>query len=213
MPGFDVRILDEDLCHELGVNQMGKICIRLPMPPSFMLTLWGNDNAFLHKYISSDYQYYITGDCGYFDHNNFINIMTRADDMIKVAGHRLSTGRMEEVLTKVSHIVEAAVVSVNDELKGELPFAFIILKNNVESNTIEKVINEAKEAIVHDIGAISRLKGVLVCNRLPKTRSGKIIRSLLRNLINKEECRIPSTIEDVSVIEEIKNDLIKFKHI
>jgi propionyl-CoA synthetase len=185
---------------------LGRVCIKLPMPPSFMLTLWGNDDAFLKKYISHDNSYYITGDCGYFDNEGNIYIMTRLDDMIKIAGHRLSTGRMEEVLTKISEISEAAVVSVLDELKGELPFAFVICRNGINTSDLEvrnKIINEAKEHIVHEIGAISRLKGVLVCNRLPKTRSGKIIRGLLKNIINNEPLKIPSTIEDISVVDEV----------
>jgi propionyl-CoA synthetase len=151
---------------------MGKICISLPMPPSFMLTLWGNDQAFLDKYISKDNKYYITGDCGYFDENGYLNIMTRLDDMIKVAGHRLSTGRMEEVLTKMDLIVESAVVAVNDELKGELPFAFIICKSSIDisnDDVYQKICNDAKEFIVSEIGAISRLKGCILLNRLPKT--------------------------------------------
>lgn len=206
-PGFDVRILDEETGVELNTpNSLGKVCMKLPMPPSFMLTLWGNDEAFLHKYISEDQNYYLSGDCGYFDENKNIYIMTRLDDMIKVAGHRLSTGRMEEALTKVNEIVEAAVVSVYDELKGELPFAFLICKNNVDienKQVYKNIIEKCLEQIVYEIGAISRLKGAVLCNRLPKTRSGKIIRGLLKSLINKENYNIPSTIEDVNVIDEV----------
>ena len=207
LPGYDIRVLDEKTNEELvKPNSLGKVCIKLPMPPSFMLSLWGNDEAFKKKYISSDNKYYISGDCGYFDEGGYIHIMTRLDDMIKVAGHRLSTGRMEEVLTGISEISEAAVVGVNDDLKGELPFAFVICRKDVNilnQDIVKNIENNVKEQIVKEIGAISRLKGVLVCNRLPKTRSGKIIRSLLKNIINKEQLRIPSTIEDNSVIEEI----------
>jgi propionyl-CoA synthetase len=216
LPGYDIKILNEDMEVLSEPNSMGKICISLPMPPSFMLTLWGNDQAFLDKYISKDNKYYITGDCGFFDDNGYLNIMTRLDDMIKVAGHRLSTGRMEEVLTKMDLIVEAAVVAVNDELKGELPFAFIICKSNVDINNSEiyaKIVNDAKEHIVNEIGAISRLKGCIILHRLPKTRSGKIIRSLLRNIMNNEELKIPSTIEEVAVLDEVKQELVKQKHL
>jgi len=216
-PGYEIHILDEETGEELtDANQLGKVCIKLPMPPSFMSTLWGNDKAFLDKYISADFKYYISGDCGFFDENRNIFIMTRLDDMIKVAGHRLSTGRMEEALIKVPEIVEAAVVSVKDELKGELPFAFLICKNNVDiqnKEVYDKIIQKALEQIVLDIGAISRLKGAVICNRLPKTRSGKIIRGLLKSLINKEAYKMPSTIEDVNVIDEVIETLEKNKFI
>lgn len=212
-PGYDIRILDENTGEEINIcNTLGKVCIRLPMPPSFMLTLWGNDQAFLKKYISPDNKFYISGDCGYFDDEGNIFIMTRLDDMIKIAGHRLSTGRMEEVLTKIPEISEAAVVAVNDELKAELPFAFIICRKDVniaDKEVCNQIIGYAKEHIVHEIGAISRLKGAIICHRLPKTRSGKIIRGLLKNIINKEELRIPSTIEDLSVVDEVVNLLKK----
>jgi propionyl-CoA synthetase len=206
-PGYDVKILDENTNEELSKpNSLGKVCIKLPMPPSFMLTLWNNDQAFVKKYISEDKKYYISGDCGLFDEEGYIHIMTRMDDMIKIAGHRLSTGRMEEVLTKIEEISEAAVVSVSDELKGELPFAFLICRKDVDIKDPlvgKKICEHAKDQIVKEIGAISRLKGAIICQRLPKTRSGKIIRSLLRNIINKEELKIPSTIEDLGVIQEI----------
>ena len=216
-PGYDIKILDEITNEVLEKpNSLGKVCIKLPMPPSFMLTLWGNDEAFKKKYISPDNMYYISGDCGYFDEEGNIHIMTRLDDMIKVAGHRLSTGRMEEVLTKIPEVSEAAVVSVFDELKGELPFAFIICRKDVDISNHEVVHHlesMAKEHIVNEIGAISRLKGVLVCNKLPKTRSGKIIRALLKNIVNNEELKIPSTIEDTSVIDEIISQLKNEKKI
>lgn len=215
-PGYDIHILEEHTDEQLlKPEKLGKVCIKLPMPPSFMLTLSGNDEAFLKKYISSDNQYYISGDCGYFDEEGNIYIMTRIDDMIKIAGHRLSTGRMEEVLTKISEIAEAAVVSVYDELKGELPFAFVICRSEIDTSNVDirkKLENKAKDKIVQEIGAISRLKGVLICNRVPKTRSGKIIRGLLKNIINKETLKIPSTIEDASVIDEITT-LLKLEKI
>lgn len=210
-PGFDIRIFDEETGEELTEpNTFGKVYIKLPMPPSFMLTLWGNDKAFLNKYISSDNNYYISGDCGYLDENKNIFIMTRLDDMIKVAGHRLSTGRMEEALIKVPEIVEAAVVSVKDELKGELPFAFLICNSHVDikdEKIYAEIVEKSKAQILNEIGAISRLKGAVICLRLPKTRSGKIIRGLLKNLVNKEAYKMPSTIEDSSVIEEIMDTL------
>lgn len=210
-PGFNVKILDEDN-NEVDQGKTGRICIELPMPPAFMLTLWGNDQAFIDRYITQDNKYYISGDCGYFDEDGDIFIMARIDDMIKTAGHRLSTGRMEEVLTCVAEISEAAVVPVLDELKGELPFGFIVLNNNVNASDIEKIRAQAKERIVKEIGAISRLKDAIIVDRLPKNKSGKIIRALLKQIINKEQYIIPSTIEYPEVIEEIKEALIKHNH-
>jgi propionyl-CoA synthetase len=186
------------------------------MPPSFMLTLWNNDKYFLEKYITKDNKYYITGDAGFISEDNYLHIMTRIDDVINVAGHRLSTGRIEEVLNNVKEVVEAAVVSVYDDLKGELPFGFIILRSSIDQDDIDQLTEIKRKCldnVVSEIGAISRMKGLIVCNRLPKTRSGKIIRALLRQLINKNELKIPSTIEDESVIVEIKNTLIKEKWI
>jgi acyl-coenzyme A synthetase/AMP-(fatty) acid ligase len=216
-PGYDIRILDEETGEELiEPNQLGKVCIKLPMPPSFMLTLYGNNKAYLDKYISADENFYISGDCGYFDADKNIYIMTRLDDMIKVAGHRLSTGRMEEALITVPEIVEAAVVSVKDELKGELPFAFLICKNDVDisdKDVYKRLVDKALEQIVLEIGAISRLKGAVLCNRLPKTRSGKILRGLLKSLSNKEAYKMPSTIEDSGVIDEIVEILQRNKFI
>ena len=171
------------------------------MPPSFVTTLWQNDKAFVEKYITKDNQYYITGDAGYFDENGYLHILTRVDDIINVAGHRLSTGRIEEVLCRVEEVVEAAVISVSDEIKGEIPFAFIVCKNG--DIDIKNVKNKAMNDVVECIGAISRLKAVVVCNRLPKTRSGKILRGVMKKIINKEEYKIPSTIDDITVVYEI----------
>lgn len=210
-PGFNVKIMNDTLTEELPRCKLGKICIELPMPPAFMVSLYGDDAAFVTKYISKDNKYYITGDCGYFDEEGDIFIMTRLDDMIKTAGHRLSTGRMEEVIMKVKGISEVAVVPVRDELKGELPFAFVVV-NNEEEHRKKELVNEAKEIIVKEIGAISRLKNAVVCDRLPKTKSGKIVRSLLRDILNGKEGSVVAEhgVEDgEAVMKEIKEVLIK----
>jgi propionyl-CoA synthetase len=203
--------MNDTLTEELPRCKLGKICIELPMPPAFMVSLYGDDAAFVTKYISKDNKYYITGDCGYFDEEGDIFIMTRLDDMIKTAGHRLSTGRMEEVIMKVKGISEVAVVPVRDELKGELPFAFVVV-NNEEEHRKKELVNEAKEIIVKEIGAISRLKNAVVCERLPKTKSGKIVRSLLRDVLNGKEGSVIAEhgVEDGEVVmKEIKEVLIK----
>ena len=184
------------------------------MPPSFMLTLWKNDDAFKAKYISKDNKYYITGDAGYIDTNRYVHIMTRIDDIINVAGHRLSTGHIEEVVIKVEDVIEAAVVSVNDELKGELPFAFVVCKPHIiTEEQIKTLRNNVFNQVVNCIGAISRLKEVIVLNKLPKTRSGKILRGTLKKILNKVVYKIPSTIEDEKVLQDVIEILKLKKHL
>lgn len=214
-PGFNVKILDDDY-NEVSQGTLGRICIELPMPPAFMVTLYGNDEAFIQRYISPNLKYYISGDCGYFDEDGDIFIMTRLDDMIKTAGHRLSTGRMEEVILKVKGISEAAVVPILDELKGELPFGFVVVNEDIKDEEKKKEIcAQAKDIIVKQIGAISRLKHVVICERLPKTKSGKIVRGLLKDILNQKkdnEIHIGNTVEDgEEIIKEIKEVLIKEK--
>lgn len=204
LPGFEVIIYDTDENKEIHErNKLGMVYIKLPMPPSFMLTLWNNDDFFKEKYISKDNKYYKTGDAGFFDMNGYFHIMTRTDDLINIAGHRLSTGRMEEVLIRVDEVVEAAVVSVEDDLKGLLPVAFVVLKQDVKSPD-EDIIKKCHKRIVEDIGAIARLKDCYIVARLPKTRSGKILRGIMRHICNNEGYRYPSTIEDATVLDEIK---------
>ena len=209
MPGFDVRIVCEETSTELeGANQEGKVMIRLPMPPSFMLTLWNNDEAFLNKYISEDSKYYMTGDNGFFDEDGYLHIMARTDDMIKVAAHRLSTGRIEEVIAYSKFVVESAVVGKFDELKGEVPFAFIVVKPTVTSKEEhEKVKEDVQRLIVEKIGAIARIGGAIIVNRLPKTRSGKCLRLVLRSILNGDSYKVPPTIEDIGAVEEIIEEL------
>jgi propionyl-CoA synthetase len=206
--GYDIKIVSEEDHEEITQpNVLGNIYVKLPLPPSFMLTLWQNDKSFIDKYITPDGKYYITGDAGCFDEDGYLFVQSRVDDIMNVAGHRLSAGRMEEVLTGIPEIVEAAVVGINDEIKGELPFAFVVLKNG--DTDLKTILENAKSEIVEHIGAISRLKEVIVCNRLPKTRSGKILRNVLRKIINKEAYKVPPTIEDVTVLDEIREVLKK----
>lgn len=212
LPGFNILILDENSNEILEKpDQMGKVVAKLPMPPSFMTTLWENDEAFIEKYISEDFQYYISGDAGFYDQNGYLNILTRLDDIIKTAGHRLSTGRMEEVINFHENVIESAVVAKNDDLKAEVPFAFVVAKTHIVGDEmLKKLVKEIGDKIVNDIGAISRLAGILIVNRLPKTRSGKILRKTMKKILNKEIYDLPPTIEDSSVLTEIE-DLLKEK--
>ncbi len=207
MPGYDVKIVDEETDEIITEpNKLGKVFIKLPMPPSFMLSLWGNESAFIEKYISKCGNYYEAGDAGRINEDGYVIIETRIDDIINTAGHRLSTGRIEEVLIKIDGIVEVAVVGAHDDLKGEIPLALAISDSGVDLSSEEK-INKFKlycnQCVTEHIGAISKLHAMIIVDRLPKTRSGKILRGVLKKMVNKREFKLPSTIEDASVIDEL----------
>lgn len=177
------------------------------MPPSFMLTLWGNDQAFIEKYLTETPGYYTTGDAGLIDENGYLHIMTRVDDVINTAGHRLSTGRLEEVINEHPSVVESAVVGHVDAIRGDCPVAFVILKGSNSDDLSQeeqtKLIREINEKVRHDVGPIARLEGVIFINKLPKTRSGKILRGTIKKIINREEFKMPATIDDPTAIELI----------
>jgi propionyl-CoA synthetase len=166
VPGYDVQIVDDH--NELITipNTLGRVVIKLPMPPSFMLTLWGNDEAFIKKYLSDTPGYYTTGDAGLLDERGYLHIMTRVDDVINTAGHRLSTGRLEEVINEHPSVVESAVVGHFDEIRGDCPVAFVILKGKDSADGLsdvakDKLIKEINEKVRHDVGPIARLEGVI----------------------------------------------------
>jgi len=201
-PGFDVRILDAvgDPC---DVNEQGAVVIKLPMPPGCLTSLWQDQKRFESSYLSAYPGYYLTGDGGYFDEDGYLFIMGRTDDVINVAGHRLSTGEMEEIVAAHPSVAECAVFASKDELKGQLPVAMVVLKDGTRVNPSEieaSIVNEIRSRI----GAIACLKTVLTVPRLPKTRSGKILRKNLRQLVDGEPLQIPSTIDDASVFGEIE---------
>jgi len=189
VPGFDVVILDEQ-GKQLEANTQGYIAIKLPLPPSCLTSIWGAG-------------YFTTGDGGYFDDDGYLFIMGRVDDVINVAGHRLSTGEMEEVVGKHPMVAECAVVGRHDELKGQLPMGFVVLKNLQDSNP-DRIVEELIALVRQDIGAVAAFKQALVVTRLPKTRSGKILRKTLRAMVDGEDYVVPSTIEDPAVLDEIK---------
>ena len=187
------------------------------MPPSFMLTLWGNDEAFIQKYLSDTPGYYTTGDAGMLDDKGYLHIMTRVDDVINTAGHRLSTGRLEEVINDHSSVVESAVVGHNDEIRGECPVAFVILKGQTDNLTLEektKLTREINEKVRKEVGPIARIEAILYVQKVPKTRSGKILRGTLKKIINRETFKVPATIDDASfldVIQEIAEEWLVSK--
>jgi propionyl-CoA synthetase len=202
MPGYDIRVLDEG-GHELKRGQLGAICVKLPLPPSCLPTLWGNDERFRNSYLSHFPGYYETADAGFMDEDGYLYIMARTDDIINVAGHRLSTGGMEEVLASHPNVAECAALGIADQLKGQVPVGFVVLKAGVNrpSGDIEK---ECSSLIREKIGAVASLKAVMVVPRLPKTRSGKILRAIMRKIADKEEFKTPATIDDPTILDEIR---------
>lgn len=205
VPGYNVRILDED-GNELGPNQSGYVVFKLPLPPGTLLTVWKDFPRFNESYLDRFDGYYFSGDGGYVDQDGYVYITGRVDDVINVAGHRLSTSEMEEVVASHPSVAECAVVGVHDEIKGQVPFAFVVLKADDEIEHFQ-LEYEISQMIRKEIGAIASLRNVLVVHRLPKTRSGKTLRKLLRSMVDGTELQVPSTIEDDSVVEEV-NELL-----
>ena len=201
VPGYNVEILDA-YGEDLPANQQGTVAIKLPMPPGCLTTVYKDEKRFKESYLLTHPGYYVTGDGGYFDEDGYLFIMGRTDDVINVAGHRLSTGEMEESISGHSAVAECAVVGINDSLKGQVPFGLVVIKNGVELSD-DELISELKTKVRSDIGAIASLKALILVERLPKTRSGKILRKTLRQMIDGQKIDIPSTIEDPQVLEEL----------
>jgi propionyl-CoA synthetase len=204
MPGYDVRILDPSSGRELERVQSGVIAVKLPLPPGTFTTLWQRDDDFKTTYFDPFSGYYFTGDGGYIDEDGYIFVMGRVDDIINVAGHRLSTGEMEEIVAQHPDVAECAVIGVADSLKGEVPLGFIVLKAGVNRDHRE-IISEVLQMVRKEIGAIASLKNVVVVNRLPKTRSGKILRGTMRQIADGQEYKVPSTIDDPVILQEIES--------
>lgn len=202
VPGFNVQILDE-AGNQLGPNEQGFIAVKLPLPPSCLTTIWGDVERFKENYLETYPGYFTTGDGGYIDEDGYVFIMGRVDDVINVAGHRLSTGEMEEVVGKHPMVAECAVIGRRDELKGQLPMGFVVLKNT-EGAEPTQIVEELVALVRQDIGAVAAFKEALVVARLPKTRSGKILRKTLRAMVDGDDYVVPSTIEDPASLDEIK---------
>ena len=205
MPGYDVRILSEE-GDEMPDGEMGNIVIKLPMPPSCLPTLWGNDQRFIDSYLSKYKGYYLTGDAGYRDADGYLWIMSRTDDVINVAGHRLSTGAMEEVLAGHPDVAECAVIGVADALKGQMPLGLIVLKAGVNRDD-KDVASELVKRVRDQIGPVAAFKLVGVVKRLPKTRSGKILRGTMVKIADGESYKVPATIDDPVILDEIRGTL------
>ena len=207
VPGYNVKVLDEN-GEELPNQAEGTIAIKLPLPPGCLTTLWEKDDAYVSSYLEAFSGYYTTGDGGFKDKDGYIYIMGRVDDIINVAGHRLSTGGMEEVVAKHPSVAECAVIGVDDQLKGQVPVGFAVLKAGVTKKP-DEIQKEIVGMIRNQIGALACLKDVAIVGRLPKTRSGKILRSTMRKIADGKEFNVPSTIEDPAVLGEIQYALKK----
>jgi propionyl-CoA synthetase len=205
MPGYDVRILSEE-GEEMADGEMGNIVIKLPMPPSCLPTLWGNDKRFIDAYLAKYPGYYVTGDAGYKDNDGYLWIMSRTDDVINVAGHRLSTGQMEEVLAGHADVAECAVIGVSDQLKGQMPLGLIVLKAGVDRDEAE-IVKELVKRVRDQIGPVAAFKMAKIVKRLPKTRSGKILRGTMVSIADGSEWKMPATIDDPVILEEITDAL------
>lgn len=201
VPGYEVHILDSN-GNQLPALREGAIAIKLPMPPGTLPTLWGNDQRYIDGYLTEFPGYYSTGDGGYVDDEGYLFIMGRTDDVINVAGHRLSTGEMEAVVGGNQAVAECAVIGVHDELKGQIPRALVVLKAG-STITQEELSAEIIAAVRNEIGPVAALKSVVVVQALPKTRSGKILRRTMRAIADGRDEPIPSTIEDIKVLNDI----------
>lgn len=207
VPGYDVRVLDDE-GNELEPNQEGNIVVKLPLPPGTLATLWRNEERFISSYMSAFPGYYETSDGGYIDEDGYVFVMGRIDDVINIAGHRLSTGAMEEVVATHPHVAECAVFGINDSLKGQKPLGLVVLKAGVECDEEELKV-ELVQMVRSRIGAIACYRETAVVSRLPKTRSGKILRGTMRSIATGKEYRMPSTIDDPTTLDEITEDLKK----
>ncbi|NRA55267.1 MAG: propionyl-CoA synthetase [Gammaproteobacteria bacterium] len=205
VPGYNVAVLDSD-GEPVPAGQSGLIVIKLPLPPGTLPTLWQNNQRYYDAYLSQFDGYYLTGDAGYIDEDDYLWIMNRIDDVINVAGHRLSTGRLEEALSNHKSVAEVAVIGVNDQLKGELPLGLVVLNSECQLS-IKEIEQQLIAQVRNEVGPVAAFKLIAVVDKLPKTRSGKILRATMKSIANNQEYGIPATIEDVSVLRSIEQSL------
>ncbi len=205
VPGYQVQVLDDD-GKQVADGDIGSIMIKLPMPPGCLATLWGRDEHFINSYLSAHEGYYLTGDAGYKDEDGYLWIMSRIDDIINVAGHRLSTGAIEEVIASHPDVAECAVIGAADKLKGEIPLGMVVLKAGVIRDYAE-IIAEVVKLVREKIGPVAAFKTAIVVGRLPKTRSGKILRGTMKKIADSQEYKMPATIDDPAILDEITDSL------
>ena len=202
VPGWDVHVVDADN-KQVEPGEIGALVIKLPLPPGTLPTLWQADQRYIDSYLAEFPGYYKTADAGFIDEDGYVFVMTRTDDVINVAGHRLSTGGMEEVLAAHPDVAECAVIGVDDRLKGQVPLGFLVLNAGVARKEAD-IVNEAVEMVRQKIGPVAAFKTATIVQRLPKTRSGKILRGTMQKIANGEDYRLPATIDDPTIIAEIE---------
>jgi len=200
-PGWDVQVLADD-GHPVEAGTIGSICCKLPLPPGSLPTLWNADARYKEAYLDEFPGYYKTGDAGYIDEEGYVYVMARTDDIINVAGHRLSTGAMEEVLSGHPDVAECAVMGVADDLKGQLPLGLLVLKAGVARDSLE-IVKDVVKMVREQIGPVAAFKTAVVVGRLPKTRSGKILRGTMQKIADNEAFKVPATIDDPAILDEI----------
>ena len=205
VPGYQMDVLDADK-QPVAAGEIGALVVKLPLPPGTFTTLWGAPERFKSSYFESFPGYYETGDAGYIDENGYAFVMARTDDVINVAGHRLSTGGIEEVLAAHSDVAECAVVGVADELKGQLPLGLVVLNSGCTRDE-EAIVPELVQMVRERIGPVAAFKSAAVIARLPKTRSGKILRGTMRSIADGSEWKMPATIDDPVILDEITETL------
>jgi propionyl-CoA synthetase len=203
VPGYDVQVLGEN-GQRLAPGEEGAICIRLPMPPGTLQTVWGDDDRYVAGYLSAFEGYYLTGDGGLLDEDGYLYVMGRTDDVLNVAGHRLSTGSLEAALAGHEAVAECAVIGVSDGLKGQIPRALVVLKSGVDVEADgEGIRAELVQRVREEVGAVASLRQVDIVSALPKTRSGKILRKTMREIADGKTPKVPGTIEDASVLDAL----------
>ena len=202
VPGYNIQVLDEE-GEPVKSGDIGRIMIKLPLPPGCLPTLWNNDDRYVQSYLATQPGYYLTGDAGYVDEDGYVYVMSRIDDIINVAGHRLSTGAMEGVLASHPDVAECAVIGAADQLKGELPLGLVVLKSGVDRDPAiirKELVNKVRD----DIGPVAAFKTVVIVPRLPKTRSGKTLRGTMKSIADGKEYKAPATIDDPAILDEIE---------
>ena len=206
MPGYDIEILEEETGKPLPAGELGSIAIRLPLPPGCLPSLWNGNERFVNSYLKAFPGFYETGDAGYKDEDGYLFIMARTDDVINVAGHRLSTGAIEEALASHPDIAECAVIGVHDALKGQLPLGLVCLNSGCDRPE-EEIRKECVLQVRQQIGPVAAFSLVAVVDRLPKTRSGKILRGTVAKIANGESWKMPATIDDPAILDEMADAL------
>ncbi len=207
-PGWDMAVLDND-GHPIKPGEIGAIVAKLPLPPGTLPTLWKNDERYKETYLNEFPGYYETSDAGFIDDDGYVFVMARTDDIINVAGHRLSTGAMEEVIAEHPDVAECAVMGVDDKLKGQIPLGMMVLNAGVERDH-DDIVKEVILQMRNKIGPVAAFKTAIVVKRLPKTRSGKILRGTMQSIADKKDYKVPATIDDYSILDEIKESLGTF---